>query len=580
MSIDSGASDALIQFLYQAPIGLLRAEIDGEIILMNPMAAALLMPLAPRAELVNLFDVLAPFAPDLRRQAAAHDVVGAAVGGRTMPIAVQATGGTRGGPATLGLRLVRFDAGTWMATLSDITQAVRDEQDALAARLRDASRLDALTALPNREAIMERIEGARIAALEDADTQFAILFVDLDRFQRINTTRGLAAGDLLLQSVADRLRRIVEPGGELEALGLREPMAARLGADEFVIVAPRVRDAEAVSNAAKRVVGVLGEPHVIDRQPEHASASVGALLARPENAQADADSLLQDASIAMSDAKSAGGARYGLFVPGMKARVARRATIESDLRGAILRHELSVAYQPIVALPGRRCVGMEALVRWHHPRLGTVPPLEFVAIAEETGLIEEIGRFVLLEACRASASWKDRLGDRAPGTISVNVSRAQLAGRRFAAQVQDTLRRTGVAAGDLQLEVTESMAAQDGTVQQELHALRGLGVSIALDDFGTGYSSLATLHLLPIDVLKIDRSFVMQVESSAHHRVLIEAVILVARSLGMRTVAEGIETQGQAAAVALLDCDRGQGYLYARPMPLDETHGWLAVNNA
>ncbi|MGJ7546798.1 EAL domain-containing protein [Variovorax sp. LT1R16] len=205
-------------------------------------------------------------------------------------------------------------------------------------------------------------------------------------------------------------------------------------------------------------------------------------------------------------------APVALLARALASRLARRATLESDLRGALIRAELSVAYQPIVALPGRRCVGMEALVRWRHPTLEPVPAQEFVAIAEEVGLIQALGRLVLFEACRAFASWKHRFGDAGPASISVNVSRA------------------------------------------------------SWNDFGTGYSSLATLHLLPIDVLKIDRSFVMQVETSPHYGGLIKAVILVARSLGVLTVAEGIETEGQAAAVARLNCDKGQGYLYAQPM--------------
>ena len=586
MTEDGVAYDALIQFLYQAPVGLLRLEMDGEIILINPMAAALLMPLAPAGALVNLFDVLAPLAPDLRARAMAHAEVGSAVGGGTVRIpvanasAVPDAGESRARPSVLGLRLVRFDAGTWMATLSDITQSVRDEQRALTDRLRAASRLDGLTELPSREVIVEHIERAHAAAPGSDGVQFGILFIDIDRFQRVNATRGLAAGDLLLQSVADRLRRLVEPEGALERLGLRGPVAGRLGADEFVIVAPEVHDAQTLAEAARQLVGALSEPYVIHRRAEHASASVGVLLVRPDPTTVDPESLLQDASIAMSDAKAAGGARYSLFEPGMKARMARRAAIESDLRGALMRAELSVAYQPIVALPGRRCVGMEALVRWQHPTLGAVPPQEFVAIAEEVGLIQALGRFVLFEACGAFAAWRHRFGDAAPASMSVNVSRAQLADRQFAGHVQEALRSTGMQASELQLEVTESMAAQDGVVQQALQTLRRMGLSIALDDFGTGYSSLATLHLLPIDVLKIDRSFVMQVETSLHHRVLIEAVILVARSLGMRTVAEGIETEGQAAAVAALNCDKGQGYLYSRPMPQDAATAWLEAHRA
>lgn len=574
MSTDSVAYDALIQFLYQAPIGLLQTELDGEITMINPMAASLLMPLTRAGDLSNLFDVLAPFAPDLRAQAAAHSGYGNAVGERTLPIPVDERDRPGSPLTTLGLRLVRLDAQTWMATISDITQAVHDEEQHLQQRLHDLSRSDGLTALPNRAVASEYIEAARAHAATLPDGFFAIAFVDLDRFHRINTTRGQAAGDLVLRLAAQRLARLVLPGGDIESLGARGLLAARLGADEFVVVARQVAHRDVATQLAKKVVDVLGEPYAIDHQFEHVSASVGVVLGQRD--AGNADSLMLDASLAMGEAKRAGGACYSLFDPAMKVRAARRATIETDLRGAIGRGELAVAYQPIVSLASRQCVGMEALVRWEHPSLGSVPPLEFVGIAEETGLIAELGRFVLNEACRACVAWKRQFGSRAPRSVSVNVSRAQLLGTDHAEHVRQALASSGMNAAALQMEVTESLAAQDERVQRSLHELKALGITIALDDFGTGYSSLATLHLLPIDVLKIDRSFVMQVESSEHHRVLIEAVILVARSLNMRTVAEGIETEEQANALARLHCAKGQGYLFARPLSPEAMTAWLA----
>jgi len=574
MTADSVAYDALIQFLYQAPIGLLQTELDGEITMINPMAASLLMPLTRAGDLTNLFDVLEPFAPELRAQAAAHTGHGDAVGDRTLPIPVgdRARRGTA--PSTLGLRLVRLDAQTWMATISDITQAVHDEEQLLQKRLHDLSRSDALTALPNRAVATEHIEAARAHAAASPDGFFAIAFIDLDRFHRINTTHGQAAGDRLLRLAADRLARLVLPGGELEALGARGLLAARLGADEFVVVARQVVQRDAAVQLAKNLVDALGEPYAIDHQPEHVSASVGVVLGQRD--AGSADSLLLDASLAMGEAKRAGGAGYSLFDPSVRLRAARRATLENDLRGALGRGDLAVAYQPIVSLASRQCVGMEALVRWNHPSLGSVPPLEFVGIAEETGLIAELGRFVLNEACRACVAWKREFGPLAPRSVSVNVSRAQLLGSEHADHVRQALDSSGLDAAALQVEVTESLAAQDDRVQRSLHDLKALGVTVALDDFGTGYSSLATLHLLPIDVLKIDRSFVMQVGSSQHHHVLIEAVTLVARSLNMRTVAEGIETEEQATALRGLNCDKGQGYLFARPLSREAMTAWLA----
>ena len=214
-------------------------------------------------------------------------------------------------------------------------------------------------------------------------------------------------------------------------------------------------------------------------------------------------------------------------------------------------------------------------MRWRHPARGVVPPVEFIAIAEETGLIGALGEFVLTESCRQLAAWRRDLGSLAPRTISVNLSRAQLLGVGFIAQVSAALKTSGLPARHLQLEVTESLAAQDADVIAQLHELKALGLTLALDDFGTGYSSLSSLHQLPVDVVKIDRSFVCQVESSAHHRVLIEATVLVAKSLGMTTVAEGIETEGQLSALKSLYCDKGQGYLHSRPMTAEIATQWL-----
>ncbi|HEY9237650.1 MAG TPA: diguanylate cyclase, partial [Burkholderiaceae bacterium] len=360
MSTDGVAYDALIQFLHQAPIGLLQTEPDGEITMINPMAASLLMPLTRAGALTNLFDVLAPFAPELRAQAAAHTGYGNAVGGRTLPIRVDDPSRPGAPVSTLGLRLVRLDARTWMAAISDITQAAHDEERHLQKGRHDQPRSDGLTALPSRAVASEHIDAARAHAAASPDGFFVIAFVDLDRFHRINTTRGRAAGDLLLRLAADRLARLVLPGGQIEALGAHGLLAARLEADEFLVVARQVVHRDVAAQLAKKVVDALGEPYAIDQQPERVSASVGVVLGQRDAGSADA--LMLDASLAMGEAKRAGGAGYSLFDPAMKLRAARRATIESDLRGAIGRGELAVAYQPIVSLASRQCVGMEALV--------------------------------------------------------------------------------------------------------------------------------------------------------------------------------------------------------------------------
>ena len=566
MSADTTPYDALVQFLYQAPIGLLQATLDGGITMANPMSAQLLMPLAPGGALDNLFDVLHAAAPQLRAQAAATPPDGSAV---CEPLRVPVPSGAQ--PQVLGIRLVRLDATTLMASVSDITASVRQEQRQLAARLRDAARTDALTALPNRTAAIEALTALLARPDGEAASRFALLFINVDRFNRVNTTFGQAVGDEVLRLMAQRLTRALR-GGDDDG---RTPVtAARLGGDEFLVLLDGLRHPDDVHGIAQRLVDTLAMPYGVGDRQVHLSTSLGVVPGAL--AEGDAEAVLQDASIAMREAKRAGGSRHLLFVPAMRERAARLGSLENELRRALAQGELFVVYQPIVPLHDAQArPGFEALVRWRHPVRGLVPPVEFIGVAEETGLIDAIGAFVLDEACRQFVRWQAELGAHAPRSLSVNVSRAQLARPALADEVRQALASSGMPAAALQLEVTESLAAQDDGVKARLQELKSLGLQLALDDFGTGYSSLACLHLLPVDVVKIDRSFVSQVESSPHHRVLVEATILVARSLGMRTVAEGIETAGQADVLERLLCDKGQGYLFARPLAADDATRWL-----
>jgi diguanylate cyclase (GGDEF)-like protein len=566
MSSEGAPYDALVQFLYQAPIGLLQASMDGTITMANPMAVQLLMPLATDGALDNLFELLQHAAPQLREQAAAT-AASDTVTGEPLRVTVQA------GPhrQVLAMRLVRLDGSTLMASVSDITASVQQQQRQLAARLRDAARTDPLTALPNRVAAMESLTALLGRPAGDHTPPFAVLFINGDRFNRVNTTFGQAVGDEVLRLMAHRLTRAVR-GGDADGRG---PLTiARLGGDEFLVLLEGLRHADDVHGVAQRLADTLAMPYGVGDRQVHLSASLGVVPGAL--ASGDAEAVLQDASIAMREAQRAGGGRHVVFVPAMRERAARLGSLENELRRALAEGELFVVYQPIVSLDGQADgAGVEALVRWRHPTRGLVPPVEFIGVAEETGLIDALGAFVLDEACRQFMHWRSELGDRAPLTMSVNMSRAQLARPALADEVRQSLERSGMPATALQLEITESLAAQDDAVKARLHELKSLGLRLALDDFGTGYSSLACLHLLPVDVVKIDRSFVSQVESSLHHRVLVEATILVARSLGMLTVAEGVETSGQAAVLGRLLCDKGQGYLFARPLAADDATRWL-----
>ena len=566
------AHEALMQFLYQAPIGLLQATLDGSITMINPMSAQLLMPLVPAGDLRNLFDVLRTAAPQLRAQAAAAPYPGGEVcSGLHVPLGAAPAGEEV--PRTLSVRVLRLDVDTLMCSVTDVTAALRLERQHVAEELRDASRIDSLTALPNRTVALERIERALRRARADASYGFVVLFVNCDRFNRVNITLGQAAGDELLRSMASRIKANLRQRGGTDQQLESGQTAARLGVDEFVVVLEEVQNADVADSLARRLVDVLGKPYTVGAVPVHSTASIGVVLG--DGSATDAEAVLQDASLAMREAKRSGGARHCTFVPVMKERARERACMESELRLAIYEGELFVVYQPIVHLSDARVVAIEALVRWQHPQRGLISPLEFIGIAEETELIAPLGAFVLNTACRQLAAWHAQLGERAPRVMSVNLSRAQLNEPTLVDEVRHALHVSGLKPECLQLEITESLAAESPLIQARLHELKRLGVKLALDDFGTGYSSLASLHLWPVDVIKIDRSFVSQVTTSAHHRVLVEATVLVARSLGMGTVAEGVEKIEQADMLCALFCQKGQGFLYARPMDADAATTWL-----
>jgi len=574
MTPDScGAYDALIQFLYQAPIGLVKTTLDGEITMMNPMSAQLLMPLVLDGNLLNLFDALDGVAPQLRELAQSAHQEGGVVCDELRVQLVSSDPRGHSWRKTLSIRLVRLDQVTLVASVSDATQTIESENRRLAVGLQDATRVDLLTGLPNRLVAMERIAIALANARRDPEYLFAVMFIDCDRFDRVNVTLGSQAGDELLRLVGDRLNGTVRIDDGVRASRPNESAAARISSDQFVLVVQGMRLASDAHGVAQRVVDAMASPFSLGDQLVHITGSVGLVLSA--QAVGEPEEVIVNANIAVHEAKRAGGGRYHVFDPEMKQRASRLGALESDLRIALTQGQLFVVYQPIIGMADGSCVGAEALIRWRHPQRGIVPPIEFIGVAEETGQIGALGEFVLNESCRQFVAWQHELGTLAPHTISINLSRAQLLGGSFPAQVRNALDAAGLASHHLQLEVTESLAAQDQNVIDQLHELKALGVSLALDDFGTGYSSLSSLHQLPVDVVKIDRSFVSQVEISPHHRVLIEATVMVARSLGMTTVAEGIETDCQLAALRKMGCDKGQGYLLSRPVTSEAFAGWL-----
>jgi len=455
------------------------------------------------------------------------------------------------------------------------------EQMQMQAMLRHAARTDGLTQLPNRAAVFDRVQQALQRAGEQPGFGYAVLFMDFDRFKQVNDTLGHAVGDELLRQIAQRLRATLRAGDTIGRSAVwpevgrtaYEHTAGRIGGDEFVVVLEAMQSREEACIVARRLLEALAEPYQIGSHIVHSTASIG--IVTSEQAANDANTVMRDADTAMYEAKRCGRGRYVVFDPSMHERVAHSLGIENDLRTALQRDELFVVYQPVVDFGDPAASGVEALVRWNHPTRGLVPPVEFIPVAEESGLIVEVGQRVLEIACRQFVAWQAGLGPRAPATMAVNLSTVQLRYPGFIAQVREVLQSTGIAPSQLQLEVTESLAAQDDLARERLRELKALGVAIALDDFGTGYSSLACLHQLPLDTVKIDRSFVSHAETSEYHRALIEATIRVAQALGMSTVAEGIERDGQARLLQSMHCARGQGYLYSKPLTAIELERWL-----
>ena len=421
---------------------------------------------------------------------------------------------------------------------------------------------DRLTGLPNRALFVDRLTQG-LARTARRDSLLAVLFVDLDRFKLVNDSLGHAAGDRLLVEVAARLQSVLRSGDT----------AARFGGDEFTLVCEEVEDEEQAELIARRVLAVLAVPFLLDGGPVHVTGSVGIALsdgtARPED-------LLRDADAALHRAKDLGKARYELFDERLRAHAVARLQTESALHEALDLGQLRVHYQPEVCLRTGEIVAAEALVRWEHPTNGLVPPDDFIPLAEETGLIGQIGRWVLREACRQAARWRDVRPGGEPFVVWVNLSPRQLTAD-VVTLVAMALAESGIDPAQLGLEVTETALVADGDAAVEvLRELRALGVRLVIDDFGTGYSSLAYLRRLPVDGVKIDRSFVSSLGSSPEDSAIVAAVVGMASALGLTTVAEGVETEAQLAELVRLGCDDAQGWYFARSQPRHAIDALLA----
>ena len=420
---------------------------------------------------------------------------------------------------------------------------------------------DALTGLPNRALLEDRL-AQLLSRSTTHRPPIAVLFLDLDEFKLVNEGFGHIAGDKILIQVARRLLEALRP----------EDTVARFGGDEFVVVC-EVCSVEAAGQLGRRLLAAVEAPFALDATEVIVTASIGLAVAGDD---ATPEGLLQDCDAAMYRAKARGRSRVELFDASSRANAAERLHTTTALRRALERDELRVFFQPVVSISDARPLGVEALLRWQHPERGLVPPDDFIPLAEETGLIIPIGRWVLREALRERARWEAALPRHAPLRLAVNLSARQLSDPTLVAEVAGALSDCGAAPSSLILEVTESVLMQDIESLATLHALREMGISLHVDDFGTGYSSLAYLKTLPVDALKVDRSFVDGLGTTPEDLSIVTTVISLARTLSLAVVAEGVETELQLGVLRELGCDYAQGYLFARPLPYDQLVAWLA----
>src|SRR6266508_2232984 len=465
----------------------------------------------------------------------------------------------------IGTLMVAFNR--MMGTIEQQADEINQFPKRLEQLTRQAFR-DALTGLPNRALFMDRLSHGLTRARRRHE-HVAVLFLDLDRFKIINDTLGHTVGDQLLVEVSNRLGSALRPGDTV----------ARLGGDEFGLLLEDVADGETAEAVTMRIEAELAKPLHFEGREFFITASIGialssARLGMPEE-------ILRDADLVMYHAKAKGHARHEIFDNSMSAPALDRMDLEMDLRAAISHHEFRLHYQPILRLDTGRITEVEALIRWQHEKRGLLQPDSFIGLTEETGLIVPIGQWVLREACRQARAWQREFPSIPPLVMSVNLSAKQFQHPTLVQEISEALAESGLDAGSLKLEITESVVMQDAPATlAKLKTLKDLGIRLAIDDFGTGYSSLGYLKRFPVDTLKIDRSFVKGLSKEGNDNAIVRAVVTVAKTLNMDVTAEGVETDQQRIELKALGCDRAQGFLFARPADAEHVGPLLAISKS
>ncbi len=445
-----------------------------------------------------------------------------------------------------------------LAVLIDITERKRAEE-----KLRYDALHDGLTGLANRALLVDRAEACIERHRRNPDYRFGLLFIDLDRFKVINDSLGHEIGDQLLITMAGRLKQCLRATDCVARVD--QHTIARIGGDEFVVMLDDLREPDDAARVAQRLLDMLHRPLEFDEHEIFISASIGISLSDVN--YESANDMLRDADTAMYRAKEAGKACYEVFDKEMHRAAIARLHLENDLRRAIEEDQLSLQYQPIIALHSGELAGFEALVRWHHPELGVIPPASFIPIAEETGLIVPIGRWVLDEGCRQLRYWRETFSQAMDLSLSINASKRQLTAPNFVDDLDQIIQSNGLIRERLIIEITESVVIESPeTVAPILQELHRRGIPLHMDDFGTGESSLSCLHHFPIKALKVDRQFILNMQENEEHAVIVNAIIALAHNMGLNVIAEGVETHDQLNNVLVMNCDYGQGYLFARPM--------------